>query len=86
MGERRLLVARSVGGGGPAAWRPIPMPVVLVPAGREHNAFFLACRNDADAVRHSRSQRPIGRAEHARWFAAVIDDPGVRLRVGMLAR
>ena len=28
--------------------------------------------------------RPIGRDEHARWFAAVIDDPGVRLRVGVV--
>jgi spore coat polysaccharide biosynthesis protein SpsF len=56
--------------------------VVLVPAGREHSAFFLACRNDTDAVRHSRSHRMIGREEHARWFTAKVDDPGVRLRVG----
>ena len=28
----------------------------------------------------------IGREEHARWFAAKIDDPGVRLRVGDRAR
>ncbi|MGO9875098.1 MAG: GNAT family N-acetyltransferase [Acidimicrobiia bacterium] len=55
--------------------------VVLVPAGRENSAFFLACRNDIDAVQHSRSRRPIGREEHARWFAAKIDDPGVRLRL-----
>jgi spore coat polysaccharide biosynthesis protein SpsF len=58
--------------------------VVLVPAGREHSAFFLACRNDTDAVRHSRSRRPIARQEHARWFAARIDDPGVRLRVAIV--
>ena len=58
-----------------------PDAVVLVPAGREHSAFFLACRNDTDAVRHSRSHRMIGREEHARWFAAKVDDPGVRLRV-----
>jgi spore coat polysaccharide biosynthesis protein SpsF len=64
---------------------PDPDAVLLVPAGREHSAFFLACRNDADAVRHSRSQRPIGRAEHASWFSGVIDDPGVRMRVAMHA-
>jgi spore coat polysaccharide biosynthesis protein SpsF len=58
-----------------------PGAVVLVPAGREHSAFFLACRNDTDAVRHSRSHRMIGREEHARWFGAKVDDPGVRLRV-----
>jgi spore coat polysaccharide biosynthesis protein SpsF len=61
-----------------------PDAVRLVPAGRENSAFFLACRNDVDAVQHSRSRRPIGREEHARWFAAKIDDPGVRLRVGVL--
>jgi len=72
------------------AWREVgprdvadPDAVVLVPAGREHSAFFLACRNDTDAVHHSRSGRPIGRAEHAHWFAAKIDDPGVRLRVAV---
>jgi RimJ/RimL family protein N-acetyltransferase len=58
--------------------------IVLVPAGREHSAFFLACRNDTDAVRHSRSHRMIGREEHARWFAAKVGDPGVRLRVATL--
>jgi spore coat polysaccharide biosynthesis protein SpsF len=58
--------------------------VTLVPAGREHGAFFLACRNDADAVLHSRSHRMIGRAEHARWFSARIDDPGTRLRVAVV--
>ena len=74
-----------------AAWREIgaraaedPDAIVLLPAGREHSAFFLACRNDTDAVRHSRSHRMIGREEHARWFTAKIDDPGVRLRVGTL--
>jgi spore coat polysaccharide biosynthesis protein SpsF len=61
--------------------RDDPDAVVLVPAGREHSAFFLACRNDTDAVRHSRSHRMIGREEHARWFGAKVDDPGVRLRV-----
>jgi spore coat polysaccharide biosynthesis protein SpsF len=58
--------------------------VTLIPAGREHNAFFLACRNDADAVRHSRSHRVVGREEHAQWFSARIDDPGTRLRVGVV--
>ncbi len=58
--------------------------VLLVPAGRENSAFFLACRNDIDAVQHSRSRRPIGREEHTRWFAAKIDDPGVRLRLAMV--
>lgn len=62
-----------------------PDALRLLPAGREHSAFFLVCRNDSDAVRHSRSQRPISRAEHARWFAGVIDDPGVRMRVAMLS-
>ncbi len=60
--------------------------IVLVPAGREHSAFFLACRNDSDAVLHSRSRRMIGREEHARWFGAKIDDPGVRLRVATVSR
>jgi len=67
-----------------AAGAPDADTVVLVPAGREHSAFFLACRNDTDAVRHSRSRRPIGREEHTRWFAAKIDDPGVRLGVAVL--
>jgi spore coat polysaccharide biosynthesis protein SpsF len=58
--------------------------VVLVPAGREHSAFFLACRNDVDAVRHSRSHKMIRREEHASWFGAKVDDPGVRLRVGIV--
>jgi spore coat polysaccharide biosynthesis protein SpsF len=72
------------------AWRAVgprdvddPGAVILVPAGREHSAFFLSCRNDTDAVQHSRSRRPVGREEHARWFAAKIDDPGVRLRVAI---
>ncbi len=63
-----------------------PTAVVLVPAGREHSAFFLSCRNDTDAVLHSRSHRMIGREEHERWFSAKIDDPGVRLRVAMVRR
>jgi spore coat polysaccharide biosynthesis protein SpsF len=63
-----------------------PTAVVLVPAGREHSTFFLSCRNDSDAVRHSRSHRMIGREEHERWFAAKVDDPGVRLRVAMVRR
>ena len=58
--------------------------ISLVPAGREHSALFLACRNDAAAVQHSRSRRVIGRDEHARWFAEKVDDPGVRLRVAEL--
>ena len=62
----------------------IPDTVALVPAGREHSALFLACRNDSAAVQHSRSRRVIGREEHARWFAAKVDDPGVRLRVAAL--
>ena len=61
-----------------------PGGIVLVPAGREHSAFFLSCRNDSDAVLHSRSRRMIGREEHARWFGAKIDDPGVRLRVAVV--
>ena len=75
-----------------AAWAAVGARTVvdsdalqLVPAGREHSAFFLVCRNDHDAVQHSRSQRPIGRAEHARWFATVIGEPGVRMRVAMLS-
>src|SRR5260221_8872849 len=75
-----------------AAWAAVgpratadPGEVQLVPAGREHSAFFLACRNDEEAVRHSRTHRPIARTEHARWFSSVIDDPGVRMRVAMLA-
>jgi len=74
-----------------AAWAAVgtrspddPGGVVLVPAGREHSAFFLSCRNDSDAVLHSRSRRMIGREEHARWFGAKIDDPGVRLRVAVV--
>ena len=75
-----------------AAWAEVgprapaePGALQLLPAGREHSAFFLVCRNDSDAVKHSRSQRPVGRAEHARWFVGVIDDPGVRMRVAMLS-
>jgi spore coat polysaccharide biosynthesis protein SpsF len=75
-----------------AAWAAVgsrtpaePDVVQLVPAGREHSAFFLACRNDEEAVRHSRSHRPVGRGEHARWFSSVIDDPGVRMRIATLS-
>ena len=94
----REIVARMDDGGANGdsfswreAWSTVgprePAPtdtVVLVPAGREHSTFFLACRNDVDAVRHSRSQRMIGREEHARWFAAKIDDPGTRLRIAVV--
>jgi spore coat polysaccharide biosynthesis protein SpsF len=73
-----------VGSRAPADARGEPGAVTLIPAGREHNAFFLACRNDADAVRHSRSHRVIGREEHAQWFSARIDDPGTRLRIGVV--
>jgi RimJ/RimL family protein N-acetyltransferase len=90
---------RAAGAGDGFGWREawatvgprVPAPantefgaVTLVPAGREHSAFFLACRNDTDAVRLSRSMRMIGREEHARWFSSRIDDPGTRLRVGVM--
>jgi spore coat polysaccharide biosynthesis protein SpsF len=93
---RKIVAIMSDGAGGSdafswrQAWRAIgprevdePGSVILVPAGREHSAFFLSCRNDTDAVQHSRTRRPVGREEHARWFGAKIDDPGVRLRVAI---
>ena len=76
-GRRRVLVARGVGGGRARASTDDPDAVVLVPAGREHSAFFLACRNDADAVRHSRSQ-PHDRPRRAR---AVVRGEDRRSRV-----
>ncbi len=74
------------------AWRvvgtraaPRPDEIVLAPAGAEQRDFVLACRRDPDAVSHSRSGRAIEAAEHDRWFAEVLDDPGVRLRIASLA-
>jgi spore coat polysaccharide biosynthesis protein SpsF len=86
----REIVAHA--GEGPWTWRsalrvvgvraiPGQGEVTLVPAGREHVSFFLSCRNDDDAIRLSRSGRPIDRREHAEWFASVVDEPGVRLRI-----
>lgn len=65
-------------------WRPEPGVVHLVPATGADGAFFLECRADEDSVRWSRSGAAIDPHEHARWYAAASEDPGVRMRVGML--
>ncbi|MGQ0826031.1 MAG: GNAT family N-acetyltransferase, partial [Actinomycetota bacterium] len=57
----------------------------LVPAGPEHCAFFLACRNDEDAVRWSRSGRAVTIDEHKAWYRRAISDPGLRLRIAEYA-
>lgn len=61
-----------------------PGVVHLVPATPADCSFFLECRADEDAVRWSRSGAPIGPREHAGWFATACEDPGIRMRVGML--
>jgi RimJ/RimL family protein N-acetyltransferase len=48
----------------------------LRPATHADQAFYLEVRNDPDAVRWSRSGRPIDPAMHAAWFAWAVCHPG----------
>jgi len=59
-----------------------PGAVVLRPAYPCDADFVRDCRSDADAVRHSASGSCIGAADHARWFACRLDDPGNPLWIG----
>lgn len=57
-------------------------PHVTLRAAREDDiALIRALRNDADAVRFSATARPVSGSEHARWFAAALADPRIRLWV-----
>jgi spore coat polysaccharide biosynthesis protein SpsF (cytidylyltransferase family) len=58
--------------------------LVLVPAAAEHSDFYLACRADPDAVKWTLSGRAIDPTEHACWYTIAIDDPGRRMRVGVI--
>jgi UDP-2,4-diacetamido-2,4,6-trideoxy-beta-L-altropyranose hydrolase len=57
-------------------------PHVTLRAAREDDVTLIrALRNDADAVRFSKSARPVSEPEHARWFARALADPRMRLWV-----
>jgi RimJ/RimL family protein N-acetyltransferase len=57
-------------------------PDVTLRAAREDDVSLIRTwRNDPDAIRFSVSGRPVSDAEHARWFAATLDDPYRRLWV-----
>jgi spore coat polysaccharide biosynthesis protein SpsF len=59
-----------------------PGVLALRPAFAADAAFMLACRNDQAAVRHSITGRPIDVVDHARWFAAHLDDPASPMWIG----
>jgi UDP-2,4-diacetamido-2,4,6-trideoxy-beta-L-altropyranose hydrolase len=57
-------------------------PHVTLRAAREDDVTLIrALRNDADAVRFSKSALPVSETEHARWFATALADPRMRLWV-----
>jgi UDP-2,4-diacetamido-2,4,6-trideoxy-beta-L-altropyranose hydrolase len=57
-------------------------PNVTLRAAREDDVFLIReWRNDADAVRVSATARPVSKAEHERWFSAVLADRNRRLWV-----
>jgi RimJ/RimL family protein N-acetyltransferase len=64
--------------------RTEPGTVLLMPAGPEHAAFALACRSDMAAVAASRTGIPIAPAEHATWWARMLGNPGIRMRVAIV--
>ncbi|HEY1738057.1 MAG TPA: GNAT family N-acetyltransferase, partial [Acidimicrobiia bacterium] len=66
---------------GASAPQPGAGAVTLRPAAFTDAGLVLAWRNDADAVRWSASGAGIDPAQHERWFAAVLDDPGYRMMV-----
>jgi RimJ/RimL family protein N-acetyltransferase len=56
------------------------LPDVTLRAAREDDVSLIGdWRNDADTVRVSETDRPVSKAEHARWFVATLADPGRRL-------
>jgi RimJ/RimL family protein N-acetyltransferase len=57
-------------------------PEVTLRAAREDDVSLIRdWRNDADTVRVSITARPVSEAEHARWLAVTLADPGTRLWV-----
>jgi RimJ/RimL family protein N-acetyltransferase len=57
-------------------------PQVTLRAARENDVTLIReLRNDAGAVRFSKSARPASELEHARWFATALADPRMRLWV-----
>jgi spore coat polysaccharide biosynthesis protein SpsF len=53
----------------------------FLPAAASDADAILALRNDPDAVRFSRSARPVAPDEHAHWFASTLEHPGTRIWV-----
>lgn len=53
--------------------------LVLRPACADDVDRLRDWRNDPDAVRFSASRREVSRAEHRRWLAERLSDPGTRL-------
>jgi spore coat polysaccharide biosynthesis protein SpsF len=49
------------------------------------NDFTLECRNDADAVRYSRSCQTVTAGQHHAWFSARLRNPGAPMWVGEVA-
>jgi spore coat polysaccharide biosynthesis protein SpsF len=66
---------------GASAPHPTASVVTLRPATINDAARVLAWRNDAEAVRWSTRSGGVDRAEHERWFAAILDDPGYRMMI-----
>ncbi|HEY1737598.1 MAG TPA: hypothetical protein VGI86_02745, partial [Acidimicrobiia bacterium] len=66
---------------GATAPQPSARAVTLRAANFNDAGRVLTWRNEADAVRWSASGEGIDPAEHERWFAAVLDDPGHRMMV-----
>ncbi len=82
----RGIVARTTAG----SWRevlrvagrsgaPAAGELALRPAEETDADFVLALRNDPDAVRFSGTGAAVAPADHARWYAARLDDPGTPL-------
>ncbi len=56
-----------------------PGGVTLRPATRADAGHVLEWRNESTAVQWSATGEAVPDTQHARWFAAVLDDPGRRL-------
>lgn len=61
-------------------WRP-GAPLALRPARPSDMATYFRWTNEAETRRQSYRPDPVPLADHARWFAARLEDPGTRLWV-----